>query len=437
MTIKKKLTLLLSVIFLFSFLNLGIVYMLESKNTESIEAINRTHNILLTNHKLHESILNAETGERGYLLTGNKMYLEPYFRALKTVNENLDILDKNVTIGVGIGQKALMQSLHENINNKFLIMKRVISIAESSPKQAREMLTKNTGKEYMDYIRDDLNRLSAQERLLLERHQSDYREVNAYINTFMLAEFLTMIFFAVATFAVVNRSLFDPLVKLVNATKKMESGERQVISDFLPKDEIGYLMSSFYEMSEVVINRHEELTEKANTDELTKVNNRLGLFKDIESSITSSQVDDASLVLCFIDLDEFKQMNDRLGHDCGDEMLKIVANRLREALRTTDAIYRYGGDEFIVLMKGVTSVTTAHQVVARLVETVSEPFLYQGEQLPVKFSLGYALSPEQTTDPETLIKYADTAMYYSKREGKQKAKFFDMTMLTAEDFNKA
>ncbi|MGO2499451.1 MAG: diguanylate cyclase domain-containing protein, partial [Vibrio litoralis] len=157
----------------------------------------------------------------------------------------------------------------------------------------------------------------------------------------------------------------------------------------------------------------------------------------IELTIAESNVENASLVLCFIDLDEFKQMNDRLGHDCGDEMLKVVANRLKDALRTTDAIYRYGGDEFIVLMKGVTSVTTAHQVVARLMETVSQPFLYQGEKLPVKFSLGYALSPEQTTEPETLIKYADIAMYHSKREGKQQAKFFDASMITAEDLKKS
>lgn len=436
MTIKNKLTLLLSVIFLFSFLNIGVVYQLELKNTEDTNAINHTHNILQTSNKLMISLLDVETGERGFLITKNKLYLAPYFSAVKKVNDHLESLESSVTTGVGVGQAKLMERLSSTIEKKLAITKKSIDLAQSHPKDAMVLINGNEANRYMNDIRDDLNRLSAQETLLLEKHKSDYRESNAYINTIMVIEFLVMVFFAIATFAVVNKSLFDPLIKLVNATKKMESGERQVISDFLPKDEIGYLMSSFYEMSEVIINRHEELTEKANTDELTKVNNRLGLFNDIETSISTSQVDDASLVLCFIDLDEFKLMNDRLGHDCGDEMLKIVANRLREALRTTDAIYRYGGDEFIVLMKGVTSVATAHQVVARLMETVSQPFLYQGEKLPVKFSLGYALSPEQATDPETLIRYADTAMYHSKREGKQQAKFFDASMLTAKDLKK-
>nr|WP_267135456.1 diguanylate cyclase [Vibrio sp. CK2-1] len=428
---------MLSVIFLFSFLNLGVVYLLEGKNAQASEAVTHTNKVLSTTQDLMISLLDVETGERGFLVTKNKLYLAPYFRAVKQVNEHLTTLEKNVTTGVGVGQVKLLENLRTAINRKLELTKQSVDLAQSDPKQALVLINGNEAKDLMDDIRTYLTRLSTQETLILEQHKADHREANAYINTIMIVEFLVLVFFAIATFSVVNKSLFDPLIKLVNATKKIESGERQVISDFLPKDEIGYLMSSFYEMSEVIIDRHEQLEEKANTDELTKVNNRLGLYKDIELSIAESNVENASLVLCFIDLDEFKQMNDRLGHDCGDEMLKVVANRLKDALRTTDAIYRYGGDEFIVLMKGVTSVATAHQVVARLMETVSQPFLYQGEKLPVNFSLGYALSPEQATDPETLIRYADTAMYHSKRERKQQAKFFDASMLTAEDLKKS
>ncbi|MGO2498339.1 MAG: CHASE3 domain-containing protein, partial [Vibrio litoralis] len=298
MTIKKKLTLLLSVIFLFSFLNLGVVYLLEGKNTQASDAVAHTNKVLSTTQDLMISLLDVETGERGFLVTKNKLYLAPYFRAVKQVNEHLVLLESSVTTGVGMGQEKLLENLRTTINRKLEITKQSVDLGQSNPKQALILINGNEAKDLMDDIRTYLTRLSTQETLILEGHKADYREANAYINTIMIVEFLVLVFFAIATFSVVNKSLFDPLIKLVNATKKIESGERQVISDYLPKDEIGYLMSSFYEMSEVIIDRHEQLEEKANTDELTKVNNRLGLYKDIELTIAESNVENASLVLC-------------------------------------------------------------------------------------------------------------------------------------------
>ncbi|WP_158006026.1 GGDEF domain-containing protein [Vibrio rumoiensis] len=308
-------------------------------------------------------------------------------------------------------------------------MESTLKTAEINLPDAQEIIRSNAGKEVMENVAHHLSQLNSQERLFLEQHKSRSKELNAYINTVIAMEFLVMVFFAMATFSIIRKSLFEPLNKLVQATKKMESGERQKISDFLPKDEIGYLMTSFYEMSEVIIERHEELETKAHTDELTGVNNRLGLYDDIQVSVSSTQSSEGILTLCFIDLDGFKQINDTLGHDYGDEMLKVVAQRLQSNLRSTDTVYRYGGDEFVVLIKGMTTLKKAKEVASSMMIAVSDPLIYRGKELEVKLSMGVALAPEHTVDAETLVKYADMAMYESKREGLQSPKFFYANML--------
>lgn len=407
--------------------------MLENRNDAATLSIQHANSVLKTSDRLLLSLTKAETNQRGYLLTRDHYYLEKFYASLRDTNDELEDLQAVVKTGIGIGQKVTLDRLAEATSKKVAELKSTLKSGEHNTQNAVSIISSEDGKIYMESVVKYVNTLNANERAHLDDLRDEHQKITVYINTITVVELLVMIFFAIATFAIMQKSLFDPLSKLLDATKKMEEGERQQLSDFLPKDEMGYLMNSFYEMSEVIIDRHEQLQANAHTDELTKVNNRLGLHKDIEVSIATSQIENASLVLCFIDLDEFKQMNDRLGHDCGDELLKVVANRLKDALRTTDAIYRYGGDEFIVLMKGVATVSMAHQVVARLMETVAAPFVYRGEVLPVKFSLGYALSPEHATDPETLIKYADIAMYQSKRERKQQAKFFDISMLDLED----
>ncbi|CAG23015.1 GGDEF domain-containing protein [Photobacterium profundum] len=188
-------------------------------------------------------------------------------------------------------------------------------------------------------------------------------------------------------------------------------------------------MASFYKMSEVVFDKHQQLQDKAHTDELTGVKNRLGLHQEIDNAIDNAKREGTNLALCFLDLDGFKQVNDEMGHDYGDELLKTVATRLRHTLRSSDVIYRYGGDEFIVLLKGVRTIGNVHRVVESILSNVANLFVYKGRELPVKFSLGVAVAPDDAAESDKLIEYADIAMYESKREMKQQAKFFCVDML--------
>lgn len=432
MTIKKKLTLLLSLLFIFTFSNIISIYILESKNDDATASIQYSNQILQITEHVMQHLLVAETSQRGYLLTKDRYYLSDFYTAVRQTKDHLEDLNIMIKVDLRVNQKRIFDRINKVTMAKIDELNHTLKMGESDLDKAITIVRSDSGKDYMRSVVHYISALNDSEQARLRKLHEKHQKINYYINMMTVAELLIMIFFVITTYIVMKKNLFQPLRQLVDVTKKMEAGERQHISDFLPKDEIGYLMSSFYDMSEVIIDRHEDLKESAYTDELTKVNNRLGLYKDIETSIASTEVDNASLVLCFVDLDEFKQMNDRLGHDCGDEMLKTVAKRLKNELRSADAIYRYGGDEFIILMKGIISATIAHQMVDRLMEVMSEPFVYGGENLRIKFSLGYAISPEQATDPEILIKYADIAMYRSKREGKQKAKFFNASMLNTD-----
>lgn len=126
----------------------------------------------------------------------------------------------------------------------------------------------------------------------------------------------------------------------------------------------------------------------------------------------------------FIDLDGFKAVNDTLGHEAGDQLLKGAGERLRACVRESDTVARLGGDEFTVIMEGVEGREGAAVVAQRVIDTLEVPFDLNGKQGHVSASIGIALLPEDAADSEGLLRNADTAMYAAKSQGKANYKFF-------------
>lgn len=153
-------------------------------------------------------------------------------------------------------------------------------------------------------------------------------------------------------------------------------------------------------------------------DLLTGLPNR-ALFHDrLSNTISNARREDDKLAVLFLDLDRFKVVNDTLGHSVGDELLKQVANRLKSCLREGDTVARLGGDEFIVLLPHVESDGIAQVVGRKLVETIKDPFIVDGNEIFVTGSIGIAMYPEDGTTADVLIKHSDTAMYFTKEQGK-------------------
>jgi diguanylate cyclase (GGDEF)-like protein len=125
----------------------------------------------------------------------------------------------------------------------------------------------------------------------------------------------------------------------------------------------------------------------------------------------------------FLDLDGFKQVNDTLGHDTGDQLLKIVAQRLTNALRSTDIVSRLGGDEFTVILPEIPQADYAARVADQILEALSQVFVLEGQDVFVTVSIGISIYPLDGEVEETLIKRADTAMYRAKQLGRNQHKF--------------
>jgi len=165
----------------------------------------------------------------------------------------------------------------------------------------------------------------------------------------------------------------------------------------------------------------------AHYDVLTGLPNRV-LFSDrLEQALIYAQRSQSSVALLFLDLDRFKQINDTLGHGVGDQLLQMVAQRLLGCVREQDTVSRQGGDEFIVVLPG-TDMAGAESVADKMLQSVIQPYQLEGHVLRISSSIGIAMYPEHAQDAETLIKYADVAMYQAKEGGRNKYLHFDPSM---------
>ncbi|MBW4525228.1 MAG: CHASE2 domain-containing protein [Phormidium tanganyikae FI6-MK23] len=163
----------------------------------------------------------------------------------------------------------------------------------------------------------------------------------------------------------------------------------------------------------------------ANHDSLTGLPNRVLLYERLSQSIETARSNNQILAVMFLDLDGFKQINDRLGHAIGDLLLQAVAKRLTGCLRTSDTVARLGGDEFVVLLPTLPDVANVTQVARKILSTLSQAFAISGETLSITTSVGIALFPNHADYLEALIERADQAMYYAKKTGKNRFSFAD------------
>ncbi len=172
----------------------------------------------------------------------------------------------------------------------------------------------------------------------------------------------------------------------------------------------------------------EELRYLANYDALTGLPNRALLMDRILHAMEQSRREKKSLALCFIDLDKFKQVNDSLGHDIGDLLLKEVARRLGLSLRERDTVARLGGDEFVVLLEGYRRGENVSMVARKMLAIVSEPMQLGPHTVGVSPSIGIALYPDDALTAQELLKHADVAMYHAKEAGRSNFQFFTREM---------
>lgn len=185
------------------------------------------------------------------------------------------------------------------------------------------------------------------------------------------------------------------------------------------------------EAEEALLEQKELLYYQAHHDVLTELPNRILFTQRLEECIAKSKRSKIGFALFFIDLDKFKNINDSLGHEIGDKVLKVIANRLKSIIRKEDVLARLSGDEFTIIVGDIKEINDTTHLAEKLLTILAEPIQINKEVLYVSGSIGIAIYPEHATNAEYLLKYADTAMYHAKKEGRDTYKFYRQEMTEA------
>ena len=172
----------------------------------------------------------------------------------------------------------------------------------------------------------------------------------------------------------------------------------------------------------------EKIQYLANYDDLTGLANRSLFLEMLNYTIDSSERYNREFAVMFIDLDRFKQINDSLGHEAGDKLLKVMSNRIKNTLRSSDMVARLGGDEFVVLLSEASNKKEVTVVARNLLTQIIKPVQIMNQECRVTASLGICLFPENAKDAKSLMKLADMAMYKAKESGKNTFEFYNNDM---------
>ncbi|MEJ6005759.1 diguanylate cyclase [Paucibacter sp. AS339] len=231
----------------------------------------------------------------------------------------------------------------------------------------------------------------------------------------------------------VQRSALAPIVELSDLAEQVATSQDYTRRAKVHRlDEVGRLSERFNQMLKRVEKGQDELKQRlrqeqlsgqqfemlAHRDSLTQLPNRLYFQSALQRHVVVSCQEVELMALMFIDLDNFKTVNDRHGHDAGDEVLREVAARMSRALRSADVLCRLGGDEFALILPGLKDETVAEQLALRLIAAIREPMIIGGHLMPIGATIGLAFCPTDEVDAAQLLSAADVAMYAAKRAGK-------------------
>jgi diguanylate cyclase (GGDEF)-like protein/PAS domain S-box-containing protein len=242
-------------------------------------------------------------------------------------------------------------------------------------------------------------------------HPDDKRRVGEQINTLIQKT---------SQHIAIDCSLLRP-----NGTVKWITGDIAPLRD-ADQQQIGFLgtLSDISELKQA----YDQLEHMAFYDTLTGLANRRLFRNRLEHMLNNIQRTNNSVALILIDVDHFKNVNDSMGHDSGDTLLTVIAERLKQCVRFTDTVARLGGDEFAVILPNVPDMLTVSTIAEKILQGLSKPTLIDDEEVTVSASLGISVAPEDTNEAEVLIKNADMALYRAKDDGRNNFKFFTVEM---------
>jgi diguanylate cyclase (GGDEF)-like protein len=234
--------------------------------------------------------------------------------------------------------------------------------------------------------------------------------------------------FGIAVSVLFRNAVLRPLQGLEQAILRVNAGDEKQRAEVRAEDEIGMVSKAFNGLLDQQEEHRRQLQYLAYHDVLTGLPNQLLVKDRLFQAIAFAERGGNRVALLFLDLDNFKTINDSLGHPVGDALLRAVAERMVGCLRDTDTLARQGGDEFLVILADVQTSDDIAAIAEKLLERLAVPFQIDGHELSTSASIGIAIHPDDSREFDTLLKKADTALYEAKAAGRNTYRFFTERM---------
>ena len=284
---------------------------------------------------------------------------------------------------------------------------------------------------------------------LIKQQGTQYQQILATLPITMSITLIIILMIAIWVSRILSAKYTEPIFTLRDNMTDASSGNLDVKCDVASDDEFGDLSRMFNSMMDIISNNYKELSaskaalevseqelkknyahieQLAYHDGLTGLYNRVAFMKYAYKIFHDASVGASKHAIFFIDLDNFKNINDTLGHDYGDLLLKDVSDRMLSCIASDDILARNGGDEFLILKNRFDTVDDLENFASQLVNVVHHPFILNDETAVVSMSVGIAVFPNNGLTVSELIKNADIAMYNAKNSGKNSYRFFDSYM---------
>ncbi|MHB1948031.1 MAG: putative bifunctional diguanylate cyclase/phosphodiesterase [Gammaproteobacteria bacterium] len=364
-------------------LSIDFLYYIQSQRTNlATQWIMHTHETIETSDAIFISYYAAESKLRGFLLTGNANFIDRYEREIQRINNSINRLKESTQDNVN--QQINIKNLETLIQSRLTALSSLINIKK---KLGLDAALKNIEIQHTDelsnQIQQALHNIKKQEEMLLSQRFAA-RQIQRHKTNIIL---------------VVGNFLSLSVILICFILLKVELLQRLKIEKRMKQSEA-------------------ELIHLAYFDPLTGLPNRTQLLDKLEADIKIANANHEKIALLFLDLDHFKSINDSLGHEIGDGLLKTVATHLSQIIGDKNFVARLGSDEFVIVLKWIISINELSNFAENLLQSLKNIFIIKDHRIYITASIGISVFPHHGSEAGTLIKNADIAMYQAKEKGR-------------------
>ncbi|NPA71970.1 MAG: EAL domain-containing protein, partial [Gammaproteobacteria bacterium] len=408
-----------------------------------IEILNSLHNLIGYGGLIHHY--------KNYIVRGDPKYLQLFmdaheqsqillsqFRQLPGLaKSDQDYINQiNNTFNEYAAQIELARKMHL-AGHPIIEIDRAVKVDDSKALDAilqlKQNITQQDAGAWWRLATKRINTIYATEQAILDEmhqlstahYQASLHNLQLYAGLMVLTLFISIFF----TYILSRRVIIDVAEMAEQVQHMMHSRDYTKKLPTLYNDEISDLANAFNELISEKNHYEAQIWKQANHDQLTGLPNRHFYMTLLTNALTLAQRNKSGVSILFLDLDHFKQVNDTLGHDAGDELLVKASQRIGNHLREADILARQGGDEFILILPETQDTSEAERIARLILMELNQPFTLQGSnEVFISTSIGIAVYPQDGANLEDLIRNADTAMYSAKANGKNTYCFYSPAM---------